>query len=203
MKKGDLTRQGIVAEAAQVFSKNGFAGTSLSDLMEATQLTKGGIYNHFGSKEQLALESFDYAVDLTRQRLTAILKEVKDSAERLIAVVEVFHSIIEQPMLEGGCVLLNTSVEADDTNPQLRERAQQAMDEWRTYITRTVTRGIEKGQIKPDTDAETVATMLMASLEGAVMLSKLYDDPAHMRRTAAFLTNYIRSIQTDELESEQ
>jgi TetR/AcrR family transcriptional repressor of nem operon len=197
MKKGELTRQGIVAEAAQVFSKNGFAGTSLSDLMEATQLTKGGIYNHFGSKEQLALESFDYAADLMRQRLTEILKTVRHSGERLIAVIEVFRSIIEQPMLEGGCLLLTTSVEADDTNPQLRERAQQAMDEWRIYITRTVTRGIEKGQIRPGTDSQMVATLLIASLEGAVMLSKLYDDPAHMRRTAEFLTHYIRSIQIE------
>jgi TetR/AcrR family transcriptional repressor of nem operon len=201
MKKGELTRQGIVAEAAQVFSINGFAGTSLGDLMAATNLTKGGIYNHFGSKEQLALESFDYVTDLMKERLTAILKEVKNSGERLVAVVEVFRSLIEQPMLAGGCLLLTTSVEADDTNPQLRERAQQAMDEWRTYITRTVTRGIEKGQIRPEADAEMVATMLMASLEGAIMLSKLYDDPTHMQRTAAFLTSYIRSMQTQNFET--
>ncbi len=201
MKKGDLTRQGIVAEAAQIFSKNGFAGTSLGDLMNATQLTKGGIYNHFGSKEQLALESFDYASELTRQRLSERLTGVHHSADRLKAVVDVFRSLIEQPLLEGGCILLTTAVEADDTNPALRERAQNAMDEWRAYITRTVTRGIEKGQLRSDVDAGTVTSLMLASLEGAVMLSKLYDDASHMQRIGDFLTTYIDSI-TLQQESE-
>src|SRR5580704_7902151 len=59
--KGELTRQKIVEQAAQIFNRRGYDGGSMSELMEATGLKKGGIYRHFSSKEELALEAFDYS----------------------------------------------------------------------------------------------------------------------------------------------
>src|SRR5260221_13016116 len=61
MPKGQKTRARIIAEAASLFNQRGFEGGSLSELMEATGLEKGGIYRHFSSKEELAAEAFDYA----------------------------------------------------------------------------------------------------------------------------------------------
>ena len=61
MTKGERTRQEIVRNAAPLFNTKGYEGTSLSDLMAATGLQKGGIYRHFASKEELAAEAFDYA----------------------------------------------------------------------------------------------------------------------------------------------
>ena len=60
--KGMQTRQRIVELAAPVFNRQGYVGASMRDLVDATGLEKGGIYNHFGSKEQLALEAYDYAM---------------------------------------------------------------------------------------------------------------------------------------------
>ena len=60
--KGLKTRQRIVEMAAPVFNRQGFAGASMRDLISATGLEKGGIYNHFDSKEQLALEAYDFAM---------------------------------------------------------------------------------------------------------------------------------------------
>src|SRR4030088_3203913 len=58
--KGEQTRREIVQKAAPLFNQKGYEGTSLSDLMKATGLQKGGIYRHFSSKEELATEAFDY-----------------------------------------------------------------------------------------------------------------------------------------------
>src|SRR6202142_2462725 len=66
--KGTRTRQRIVELAAPVFNRQGYAGASLRDLIGATGLEKGGIYNHFGSKEQLALEAYDYAMNRVSER---------------------------------------------------------------------------------------------------------------------------------------
>jgi TetR/AcrR family transcriptional regulator, transcriptional repressor for nem operon len=68
MRKGELTRERIVRRTAPLFNQQGYFGASLADIMRATGLEKGGIYNHFGSKEALALEAFDYAVDAVEQR---------------------------------------------------------------------------------------------------------------------------------------
>ena len=74
--KGMKTRQRIVEMAAPVFNRQGFVGASMRDLISATGLEKGGIYNHFGSKEQLALEAYDYAMS----RVTNALARSQDDA---------------------------------------------------------------------------------------------------------------------------
>ena len=66
--KGVLTRERIVHLAAPVFNKKGYAGASMADNLAATGLQKGGIYNHFESKEQLAVEAFDYAIEMMIER---------------------------------------------------------------------------------------------------------------------------------------
>lgn len=111
-----------------------------------------------------------------------------------MALVDVLRSVIEHPPLRGGCPILNTAIEADDTYPALRERARRAMTGWHTLIGHTVTAGIERGELRPDTDPDTVATVLTATLEGAIMLSKLYDDPAYIQCAADHVTGYLRSL---------
>lgn len=192
--KGEQTRQKILEQAAQVFSVYGYAGTSLDALMQATHLTKGGIYNHFGSKEALAVEALDYAIKEMQARFWEYLTNSRSSRARLLAVVQTFRSSIDDPRFAGGCILLNTAVEADDTNPPLKERAQQGIDDWLLYIKRTIHKGIELGTVRPDTNAETVAGVMIATLEGATMLAKLYDDPTHMYRACDHITEYIESF---------
>jgi AcrR family transcriptional regulator len=197
--KGDDTRQSILAQAAQVFSTRGYFGTSLDDLMQVTHLTKGGIYNHFGSKEALAVEAFEFGAGQVRERFQALLaSRPRNTRSRLLALVEQFHSLIEAPLFAGGCILLNTAVEADDTNPTLRDRARFFADEWRSFITRTLTKGLELGDVRPGIDADAAATIIIAALEGGIMLSKLYDDPEHIRRAARHLEQYIESLLRPE-----
>jgi len=194
MGKGEETRERILAHSAQLFNRQGYAGASLADIMRETGLEKGGIYNHFSSKEQLALESFDYAYELVRQRVRQALAGKFNAIERLLAIVSVFQSEVDDPPVAGGCPILNTAIEADDANEVLRDRARIAMDDWRATIHRIVNRGIESGEVRPTTDADEVASLLIATLEGALMLSNLYKDPIHMERAAAHMIRFIESL---------
>jgi len=191
VSKGEQTREMILAQAAQLFSRQGYFGSSLSDIMHETGLEKGGIYNHFSSKEQLALEAFDFSVELVRQRTRLALAGKVNAVDRLLAIVAVFQGLVEDPLLGGGCPILNTAVEADDAQPALRERACNAMDDWRETVHRIVKKGIDRQEIRPGVDADALATLLISSLEGAIMLSKLYGDNVHMRRVVEHLNNYI------------
>jgi AcrR family transcriptional regulator len=194
MRKGERTRQMIVERAAPVFNVHGYFGASMSDLIRETQIGKGGIYNHFESKEALAVEAFDFAVELIRERFRAALAGQERAVERLLAIVGVFRSMIDDPPLLGGCPVLNTAIEADDTNPPLRDRAKQVMDEWQQLIIRVARKGIRIGELRPETDPEALATVITATLEGAVMLSKLYGDSIHMRRAVDHLTMHIQLL---------
>ena len=194
MAKGTDTRERIVARAAQVFSERGFFGSSMNDLLAATGLQKGGLYNHFASKEALALASFDYAVSLVERRFTAALDGRTGAVERLVAVVDVIRSLVDDPALPGGCPVLNTAIEADDTMPALRGRAAEAMTRWQRLIGATVKAGVASGELAAGADPRRVATVLTATLEGAVFLSKLYGDPEPMRIAADHATAYVRGL---------
>src|SRR3954467_10710542 len=123
VRSGDETRDNIIRKAAALFNQHGYAGLSLLDIMAATGLQKGGIYRHFSSKEQLALEALDYAVGVMSARFTAALEGKATAPERLRAIMGVFASIPHDPPVAGGCPVMNAGIENDDGNPALRERA--------------------------------------------------------------------------------
>ncbi|MCW5849899.1 MAG: TetR/AcrR family transcriptional regulator [Anaerolineae bacterium] len=195
MSKGEQTREAILRQAAAVFNQQGYFGASMSDIMRATGLEKGGIYNHFGSKDQLALEAFDYAFGLLTDRLRDALQGKTNSVDRLLTLVEVIGGQVEDGPLPGGCPILNTAVEADDTHPALREKARQAVEGWFGVVHRNVTRGIERGHIRPAVVADEVATLMVATIEGSIMLSKLYGDPVYVHRAIEFLRGYLDSLR--------
>jgi AcrR family transcriptional regulator len=194
MSKGQETRERIIARAAPLFNQQGYSGTSMSDVMQATGLEKGGLYNHFKGKDELALASFDYNVHLIRRRLARGLKGVpRRPAPRLIAILRAHASVLEELPVIGGCPILNTAVESDDTHPALRERAREALDEWRRLIVRLIDEGIAAGEFEPEVDGEELATLLIAGIEGGIMLSKLYDDNVHIHRVLGYWSGYIEN----------
>jgi TetR/AcrR family transcriptional regulator, transcriptional repressor for nem operon len=189
--RGEGTRENIIRKAATLFNQHGFAGSSMSDVMAATGLQKGGIYRHFESKEQLAVEAFAYAVGLMGRRFAAALEGKTNAIDRLDAVISVFAALPTDPPVPGGCAVMNAAIENDDGNPALRERARQAMDGLRGLVARTAEWGKTRGEVRADVDADELATVMVSTLEGAVMLSRLYDDDAHVARAAAHLRRYL------------
>ena len=191
---GALTRERIIETAAGVFSERGYFGSSLEDLLQATGLKKGGLYNHFRSKEQLALASFDWAVGKIERRFEAALVGVDGTVDRLLAIVEVIRGLIGDEALPGGCPILTTAIEADDTMPTLLDKARAAMTRWQWLIGSNVKKGVARGELKADADPYAVATVITATLEGAVFLSKLYDNPQPMHHAVDHVVAYVRGL---------
>lgn len=195
MSKGEETKTRIIQQAAELFNQQGYAGSSISDIMRVTGLQKGGIYNHFQSKDELALQAFDFAIACVSQHTLAAVRSKHHAIERLEAIIEVFSTFVNNPPIKGGCPLLNAAVESDDTNPVLRDRAQQAMNSWRNLISQIIEKGISRGEICSGVDADEIATIIIATLEGAIMMSKLYSDAIHMQRVMNHLQQYIYSYK--------
>ncbi len=193
MSKGEETKEKILQQAAELFNQQGYAGASIADIMRVTGLQKGGIYNHFQSKEDLALQAFDFAIAQFKERYRTILRSKHHAVDRLQAIVDIFRSNIDNPIIKGGCPILNTAIESDDTHPALRERAKQAMDSWREMVSQIIRKGIERGEILPTVNIDEIATIMISSLEGAVMMSKLYGDLIYIERVTQHLNEYIKS----------
>ena len=192
MSKAQQTKARIIHQAAELFNLKGYAGSSIADIMQATGLKKGGIYNHFKSKDELALEAFDYAASLLSQRIWSVVKTKRNAIERLQALVSSYLIYIDAPPIVGGCPILNTAIETDDTDSPLRDRALEAMNSSRSLIVRILQRGIKKGEVRSTVEPDTVATIIFSTLEGAIMMSKLERNPIHLKRAVAHLQKYIR-----------
>ena len=194
MTKGERTRHELLTKAAGLFNQWGYEATSIGDVMAATGLQKGGVYRHFESKEELALAAFDFAVNLMRERFAEALRDVSAPRDRLRAIIRVYERIPVDPPVPGGCPVLNAAVEADDANPALKARALAVMDDLRRVIKRTVRAGQRSGHIRTEASAEVVASVFICTLEGAIMMSKLYADQLHMKYAVRHLDQYVDAL---------
>jgi TetR/AcrR family transcriptional repressor of nem operon len=191
MTKGEQTRQRIVEAAAPVFNKCGYEGASLSDLMAATGLKKGGIYRHFSSKEELAAAVFDYTWEAAWKVRLLHLDEIANGIEKLKQYIANF--VDRRGPVAGGCPVLNTAIEADDGNPVLRAHAAKALRFWLSRLQAIVEQARERGETRPGIDPKAVATVIVASLEGALMMSRLQRSDEPLRTVQSRLSRYLET----------
>jgi TetR/AcrR family transcriptional repressor of nem operon len=192
MKKGERTRQEIVKRAAPLFNRQGYYGTAISDLMRETKLQKGGIYRHFHSKEELARAAFDYAWQIASTNRLQSLDRVSNRADRLKQFVANFVER-RSDCVPGGCPLLNTAIEVDDGHPALRTRARRALGEWLKWIETVVTEGVARREINRQVNPQEVAGLLVATLEGALMISRLTGNDRALRVAQNHLDAYLEA----------
>lgn len=195
LQKAERTKQTIVAESAVLFNQKGYAGTSMDDIMRATGLSKGGLYSHFKSKEEIALAAFEHAVQKVTQRVREKTQSVQHPLDKLRVAVAFYRENIFTPPVEGGCPIQNTSIEVDDNNPALRDRVQLAMDYWKHGIIYILRKGIEQGIVRADIDVTAFSIQFIGTLEGAILLARLYQDIQYFDMMAKQLTRMIDELQ--------
>jgi len=192
MSKGEATRRRIVARAATLLNAQGYLGTPVSEIMRVAGLQKGGIYRHFESRAALTLEAFEYAVAGMRDRLLDALEGKSTAKDKLFALFEVARNAPREEVFRGGCPIMNLAVETDDADPELRGAARKAMGQLIGLFERVIAEGTQQGEF-PAGDARARATLIVASLEGGMLLSNLYKDRAYMETV---LDHLERSVQT-------
>ncbi|GAA3930105.1 TetR family transcriptional regulator [Chitinophaga oryziterrae] len=170
MSKAERTRQYIVEKTAPIFNTKGYAGTSLTDMTEATGLTKGSIYGNFANKDEVALASFDY----NHKKVIAIIQQEMEKEKtmkgKLLVYANVYENFMKLPFPKGGCPLLNTATEADDTHPQLREKVGDAITSWKNKLVAYLKEGAENKEFKMPANPDQWALTMIATIEGAIML---------------------------------
>lgn len=191
MKKGERTRERIIRQAAPLFNQRGYEGSSMNEIMAATNLEKGGIYRHFSGKEQLAAEAFDYAWAEALKARRSDLESVENSVDKLKQYIENF--VERRGSVPGGCPLLNTAMDSDDGNVVLRTRARKALEGWQDFLGDIIARGIRKGEIRGDVAKAKLANLIIASLEGAIMIGRLEQSIEPLRQAQAHLDAYLES----------
>lgn len=189
MTKGEETRLRILEQAAPLLNRHGFQNAPVSEIMRVTGLQKGGLYNHFASKEELSLAAFD----LLMQRVTARVQEThlrhEKPLDQLIAHIKLVG--YGNTVVEGGCPIANSMVESDDANPALRDRVKAVLERWRKFIAQIIANGIVQGEIRANVNPDEIATHIIGTLEGGQLLSQFYRDNAYRNRMADQLIAFV------------
>ncbi|MBA4241415.1 MAG: TetR/AcrR family transcriptional regulator [Sphingobacteriaceae bacterium] len=195
LSKAERTRQFIIEKTAPIFNSKGYSGTSLNDIIDATGLTKGAIYGNFDNKDEVALAAFEYNFGNITNYIAIRIRERESAIQKLLVYPETHRQILKLPFLKGGCPVLNTSVDADDTHPMLKEKAINALNLWRSSVVRIINTGIQTKEIKKNTNATEFAAILVSITEGAVMQAKVSGKPTELNISMDFLEKMIHELK--------
>jgi len=163
----------ILGAAAQCFAKNGFARTRIEEVALSAGVSRALVYNHFGSKEELARCVRDHMLDEWSSAVDHVLDEAPSASDALAAWLRVNLTEDRRPLL--------LAFVAANTAPALLDwdvAAEHAMEEWRTKLEALLRRGITSGEFRADLDPRATSEVLRAMQVG--MMQHLLDDKPYL-----------------------
>jgi TetR/AcrR family transcriptional regulator, transcriptional repressor for nem operon len=193
--KAQRTRQFIIEKTASVFNRKGFAGTSLNDIVNATGLTKGSIYGNFEKKDDVALAAFDYNYECVATYLRNKMDTRSSVIDKLLVYPETYRHFFKLSFLHFGCPIANVSTEADDTHPQLKEKASAALHYWRISIERQLQAGIANKEIRSDINIPEVVSIISAVIQGSILQAKVSGKLNYLNASMDFLERIIKDLK--------
>lgn len=195
MTKAEKTRQFIIEKSAPIFNKKGLAATAMSDIMEATKMAKGGLYGHFESKEELAYAVVDYNLGKLFGKIEQGIQKAKTAKEKLCVYIDLHKAPLDTPVL-GGCPLINFGMEADDTNPVVREKVKKKIEKGQKMVEEIITRGIKNGELKSGFNAKEFSIRMFALIEGGIVICRILNSNNQMGTIVKMLK---KEIEAQEL----
>lgn len=180
MSKAEKTKQYIIEKTAPLFNKKGYGGTSLSDITNATGLTKGSIYGNFENKDAVALSVYAYNVSLLYKSLELAFDKAVTAKGKLLALTDFYRKYWKDIFEKGGCPLLNGAVEADDDAPFLKQSVQESFHIVTGKIAAIIRNGQRSGEFKVNIDAEEYAHLIWMLIEGGILVSRITNKQNHL-----------------------
>ena len=196
-RQGRSTRAAIVAAATRLIAVHGYHATSLDDVLRASGVGKGNFYYYFKSKEDLGHAILDGVVAAFLER--TLEPCFADAAVRPLAQLRCFLGrVLEAQRARncvGGCVMGNLAAELSDVHAGFRARLAAVFHAWRERIVRVLEEARARGELSDACDPRPAAQFIVASLEGAILLSKVTKDIAVMEQCVAELERYLAALE--------
>ena len=203
MKKSEFTRQYIIEAAAPIFNSKGYAATSIADILDQTGLAKGCLYGHFESKDQLADTVLNYSFEKVSNAVSQKTEIAITPRDKLISLLEFYENYSVNPIIKGGCPLLNAAVDADDQYTELSKATLKFMNRSILFIANLLQLGKEQGQFYLTLEPVEEARYIFATIEGGIMMSKLANSPAILNSILSKLKNKINLNYTISRKSKK
>ena len=189
-----LTSSYILEKVAPIFNKKGYVATSLSDITEATGLTKGAIYFNFKNKEDLAVQAFKKNIE-SMMPITTEIKSYDNAIDKLKMIGNIYGEYFLNVQAKGGCPILNVGIDAKYNNPELYQLAKDILNDLISGLERIVEKGKSKGQVKVEVDSRVFAQSMYALIEGGIFVSMVNEDKTYLDNALKSLNILIDNIK--------
>ncbi|KUJ61256.1 transcriptional regulator [Flavobacteriaceae bacterium CRH] len=185
------TSEIILNKVAPIFNKQGYVGTSLTDITNATGLTKGAIYCNFANKEDLALKAFQLNINLAITPLFKLIAIQEGSINKLHTITEYQRNYYDLVKDRGGCPMLRAGVDTKFINPLLFKAAQNLSQKFTFGLTNIINDGISNNEIQQNTDPDKYAKIILSLIEGSSLLAFTHNDPTYINNAMDFIDSSI------------
>ena len=189
--KAERTSAFIIETVAPVFNKHGYVGTSMSDLTEATGLTKGALYGNFENKEALALAAFEFNSKRLLEKLDEKLAIEGSALDKIFELTKFFRNYDIFTLEMGGCPILNIGVDAQHNNALLSAATKETIKTIEGKIALVLENGVNNGELKLPVTPLQFAKQLYTMLQGAVAMSTITRDRKYLMNTVAYLDQLV------------
>jgi AcrR family transcriptional regulator len=194
--KGIQTRQTIITQALQLFCVKGYYNTSINDILEATGLTKGGLYGHFASKEDLWYAVYDEALSIWRAVVFRGIRSGDNPLECILTLIENdLKTKLGAHIFGGGCFFHRMLVELSGQSDAMCRHLMQGFDQLAGLLCSWLEQAGQKGLLKENLNFNEIANHIIISLNGAAALYAQGRDQAVLEKTASQLHFYIRQLK--------
>lgn len=194
--KGDLTRQNIIEKSMQLFSVKGYYNTSIADIIQATGLTKGGLYGHFANKQEIWYAVYAECARIWKSIVFQEVKDISDPLERLARVIEnSMKNYLGGGIFEGGCFMLTSLVDLAGQSAPMSRHVLEGFQKFSALIRRWLEEAAQQGILREGLNPAEIADFILISLNGAAPLYAASQDPAIWRHTLAQLHFYLQSLR--------
>lgn len=190
-------KERIIHESLKLFSLKGFLSTSINDILEAANTSKGGFYNHFASKEDLFFEVLDEARRIWRERNLSGLDEIESPVGKIKKLLENFRDryLKDSEDFPGGCIFLTFSVELDDQCPHLSKEVNKGFVGLKAMLNRLLDEGKESGELSDSVSTNAITEMLFAGMLGATVIYGVEKSPESLDRSINALIDYLEKLK--------
>jgi TetR/AcrR family transcriptional regulator, transcriptional repressor for nem operon len=193
--KGAQTRQKIIEKSLQLFSVKGYFNTSISDILQATGLTKGGLYGHFQSKEDIWYAVYGEAVSIWRGIVLKDVREISDPLKRIEKTIQNdMANYMGADVFDGGCFFFNSLVELSGQSSAMSRQILRGFVRFSRLLRSWLEEADQKGLIRDGLNLKEIANFIVISLNGAGALYSASRDPNILKQTVQQLRFYIHQL---------
>jgi TetR/AcrR family transcriptional regulator, transcriptional repressor for nem operon len=188
----------IIHESLRQFSTKGYMSTSISDLLASTGTSKGGLYNHFKSKEELLFAALSEARKIWRQRNLAGLDQLPRPRDKIKKLLENYrdHYLTDAENFPGGCIFVALAVELNDQQPHLAQEVNEGFKRFKAMLQRLLDQEQEAGHLKNGVDTAMVAEMIFSGILGACVAYTSDKSTENLHQTIKSLIAFLDIIST-------